>query len=97
MRRCTPPSVYGGVLTHHLTAVMDLAKKYNKPYRLMVSGSGSTQIYEKLTTSYCMFAGGGASLDFSCPYTIDDWMKVAMDAFDAAEVSAYCLAKPDLF
>ena len=89
--RCTPPSVYKKVLPKHLNAVMSQARKYNKPYRLMVSGSGSTQIYEKLTTSYCMFAGGGASLDFSCPFTMDDWMKVSMDAFDAAEVNEHWL------
>ena len=78
--------MYNHVLPKHLNAVMAMAKKYNKPYRLMVSGSGSTQIYETLTTKYCMFAGGGASLDYHCPFTIDDWMKVALDTFDDFQV-----------
>ena len=85
--QCTPPSVYKTVLTEHLNEVMAYAKQYDKPYRLMVSGSGTTQLYEKLTTTTtCSGAGGGPVYNLTCPYTLADWMNVAVEVFDAAGV-----------
>jgi hypothetical protein len=57
--QCTPPSVYQTVLQEHVAGVMALADQYNKPYMLMVAGSGTTQLYEEITTSTCTGAGGG--------------------------------------
>eukprot|EP00591_Stephanopyxis_turris_P003476 CAMPEP_0195518442 /NCGR_PEP_ID=MMETSP0794_2-20130614/12902_1 /TAXON_ID=515487 /ORGANISM="Stephanopyxis turris, Strain CCMP 815" /LENGTH=421 /DNA_ID=CAMNT_0040647405 /DNA_START=28 /DNA_END=1293 /DNA_ORIENTATION=- len=84
--QCTPPAVYETVLTEHLASVMALAKQYAKPYMLMVSGSGSTQLYEECTTSTCSGAGGGPVYNATCPYTMADWMEKAVKVFDTAGV-----------
>ena len=84
--QCTSPSLYKTALTSHLDAVMSLAKQYQKPYRLMVSGSGTTQLYQELTTSTCTGAGGGPAYNTSCPYTMAEWMTTAVDVFNAAGV-----------
>ena len=82
----TPPDVYHTVLLAHLTRVTALAKQYQKPYRLMVSGSGTTQLFETLTTSYCSGAGGGPAYDKFCPHTMSEWMTAALDVFDTLKV-----------
>lgn len=51
---------------------------------LMVSGSGSTQLYEECTTSTCSGAGGGPVYNATCPYTMADWMAKAVKVFDVA-------------
>jgi len=86
--QCTPPSVYAEVLLPHLYAVMAKAKIHKKPYRLMVSGSASTQLYEQLSDPTCSSAGGGGMHNASCPYTMSDWMAVAVQAFNTAQVKA---------
>ena len=58
--------------------------RYSKPYMLMVSGSGSTQLYEECTTSTCSGAGGGPVYNATCPYTMADWMAKAVKVFDVA-------------
>jgi len=84
--QCTPPLVYKSILLAHLTRVTALAKKYAKPYRLMVSGSGTTQMFETLTTSYCSGANGGPAYDNSCPHTMAEWMTAALTVFDTLNV-----------
>eukprot|EP00947_MAST-08B_sp_MAST-8B-sp1_P000486 g486.t1 len=84
--QCTPPSVYKSTLASHLTAVAASANKYMKPYRLMVSGSGTTQLYTKLTTTYCTGAGGGPAYNASCPFEMSEWMTAALDVFDQVGV-----------
>jgi hypothetical protein len=84
--QCTPPPVYKAILEDHLKNVTALAKRYGKPYRLMVSGSGSTQLFESLSTAYCSGAGGGPAYDTTCTYTMEDWMTVTVDAMEEANV-----------
>jgi hypothetical protein len=84
--QCTPPDVYETVLTDHVAQVMKLAKTYQKPYRLMVSGSGTTQLYEEISTATCTGAGGGPVYDKTCDYTMADWMTSAVSVFDKANV-----------
>jgi hypothetical protein len=84
--QCTSPAIYSTVLLAHLTRVTALAKTYQKPYRLMVSGSGTTQMFETLTTTYCSGADGGPAYDMSCPYTMSQWMTEALDVFDKLQV-----------
>jgi len=69
--RCSPTIVLYG-------------NRYAKPYMLMVSGSGSTQLYEECTTSTCSGAGGGPVYNATCPYTMADWMEKAVKVFDTA-------------
>ncbi len=84
--QCTPPKAYHTVLLNHLTRVTALAKQYQKPYSLMVSGSGTTQLYETLTTSTCTGADGGPAYSKTCPYTMAQWMTEALDVFDTLQV-----------
>merc|ERR1711865_32127 len=83
---CTPPAVYAEVLVPHVHAVMAKARLHQKPYRLMVSGSASTQLYESLSDESCSSAGDGGMYNASCPYTMSDWMLEVIQVLESARV-----------
>ena len=85
--KCIEPSEQTQLLTNSLMYLRQYADKYSIPYQILLSGSGTTTMY----TSYnggntCL--GGGPVYNYTCPYSMADWMSASIAALDNVNVKA---------
>lgn len=81
--QCTPPAVYKSILSKHMENLVNMSTKYQKPFQLVLSGSATTQMYEKVTTSTCKYenARGHEIINRDCNTTMHDWIEAAIEVF----------------
>eukprot|EP01084_Bolivina_argentea_P052451 96356_1 len=82
---CIEPDKYQNLLTTQLNQLKLNANKYNANYQIVLSGSGTTTIYTNYTGgNKCL--GGGIVYNYTCPYTMKQWMQSAVNAMNNVNV-----------
>ena len=82
---CIEPSKYQSLLYQQLIGLKENAAKYSVDYQILLSGSGTTTIYTQYTGgNSCL--GGGTVYNYTCPYTMEQWMQSAINAMNNASL-----------
>ncbi len=84
---CVAPQTYSALLSAQLAALKADAAQFDVEYQLLLSGSGTTTIYTQYTGGAQCF-GGGPVYNYTCPYTMEQWMQAAVDAMDGAALKS---------
>merc|ERR1712048_816285 len=63
-----------------------MGTKYSVDYQILLSGSGTTTIYTAYTGgNQCL--GGGPVYDYTCTYSMEQWMQSAVNAMNNASIA----------
>eukprot|EP01084_Bolivina_argentea_P052452 96357_1 len=82
---CVEPNKYETLLYNQLVDLKASSAKYNVPYQILLSGSGTTTIYTQYTGgNSCL--GGGPVYNYTCPYKMEEWMQSAVNAMNNASL-----------